>query len=152
MADLVWSDPDPEILDFKLSPRGAGYLFGADVMNKFCHDNGLAQLVRAHQLCNEGYVSYWGGKCLTVWLAPNYCYRCGNKASVLEVTDTSSDGRANEQGVFTGQYFNVFEASPENDEDTVVGKGVNGMQDDGQAPGMFAGFYGRPSQKVEYFL
>lgn len=152
MADLVWSDPDPEILDFKLSPRGAGYLFGADVMNKFCHDNGLAQLVRAHQLCNEGYVSYWGGKCLTVWLAPNYCYRCGNKASVLEVTDTSSDGQANEQGVFAGQYFNVFEASPENDEDTVVGKGVNGMQDDGQAPGMFAGFYGRPSQKVEYFL
>ncbi|EDK39669.2 hypothetical protein PGUG_03767 [Meyerozyma guilliermondii ATCC 6260] len=152
MADLVWSDPDPEILDFKLSPRGAGYLFGADVMNKFCHDNGLSQLVRAHQLCNEGYVSYWGGKCLTVWSAPNYCYRCGNKASVLEVTDTSSDGKVNEQGVFAGQYFNVFEASPENDEDTVVGKGVNGMQDDGQAPGMFAGFYGRPSQIVEYFL
>ena len=137
MADLVWSDPDPEIMDFKLLPRGAGYLFGADIINKFCHDNDLVQLVRAHQLCNEGYVSYWKGKCLTVWLAPNYCYRCGNKASVLEVQDSSfsSGAGCNEQGVFPGQHFNVFEASPENDQDTVNGKGVNGYNALGEGSG-----------------
>ena len=59
MADLVWSDPDVAILDFKLSPRGAGYLFGNDVIDKFCQDNNLVQMIRAHQLCNEGYTSYW---------------------------------------------------------------------------------------------
>ena len=61
MADLVWSDPDVAILDFKLSPRGAGYLFGNDVIDKFCQDNNLVQMIRAHQLCNEGYTSYWKG-------------------------------------------------------------------------------------------
>ncbi|EGW35670.1 uncharacterized protein SPAPADRAFT_58878 [Spathaspora passalidarum NRRL Y-27907] len=183
MADLVWSDPDTEILDFKLSPRGAGYLFGLDVINKFCHDNDLMQMVRAHQLCNEGYTSYWKGKCLTVWSAPNYCYRCGNRASVLEILYYSGESKsmgepnANEndvkyddyknrfedsivhkvQGVLPGQFFNIFEASPENDEDTSKGKGVNGINSDEELVGngdFFCSYFKeRPrKQHVEYFL
>jgi len=31
MCDLLWSDPD-EIEGWGLSPRGAGYLFGGDVV------------------------------------------------------------------------------------------------------------------------
>lgn len=164
MADLVWSDPDPEILDFKLSPRGAGYLFGFAVMSKFSHDNNLSQLIRAHQLCNEGYVSYWKGKCLTVWSAPNYCYRCGNKASVLEIAHSSFDSKdiesgtgkptANEQGVYSGQYFNVFEASPENDEDTVNGKSMNGNNIAFNNEDIYGELIeGSPKNKhIEYFL
>lgn len=168
MADLVWSDPDSEIMDFKLSPRGAGYLFGFDVIEKFCNDNDLVQLVRAHQLCNEGYVSYWKGKCLTVWSAPNYCYRCGNKASVLEVLHSnylSKNNNSNNEedpykkslgvinGVLPGQFFNVFDASPENDEDTISGKGINGDWINGN--NSFGDFYkgrSRTQQHVEYFL
>lgn len=154
MADLVWSDPDPEILDFKLSPRGAGYLFGHDVMKKFCHDNNLVQLIRAHQLCNEGYVSYWNGMCLTIWSAPNYCYRCGNKASVLEISHSSYETKAKiGQGVLSGQYCNVFEASPENTQDTNEGKSVNGISVGNK--NLFSSYFeNRPSQarQVEYFL
>lgn len=159
MADLVWSDPDPEIPDFKLSPRGAGYLFGYEIMNKFCHDNDLVQMVRAHQLCNEGYVSYWEGKCLTVWSAPNYCYRCGNKASVLEIhhsnfanTNSSlSFPKDKDHQMLPGQFFNVFEASPENDEDTENGKGVNGITS--STDEIFKSFYlEKKSKTIEYFL
>ncbi|RLV91414.1 Serine/threonine-protein phosphatase PP2A-like PPG1 [Spathaspora sp. JA1] len=186
MADLVWSDPDTEILDFKLSPRGAGYLFGFDVINKFCHDNNLSQLIRAHQLCNEGYTSYWQGKCLTVWSAPNYCYRCGNRASVLEILyysecknmDQSEARNIHQieenvkysdyknrfenkvhkvQGVLPGQFFNIFEASPENDEDTSMGKGVNGINGDEEIVGngdFFGSYFKGKSakQQVDYFL
>lgn len=155
MADLVWSDPDPEILDFKLSPRGAGYLFGYDVMRKFCHDNNLDQLVRAHQLCNEGYVSYWQGMCLTIWSAPNYCYRCGNRASVLEIAHSRYSTKSkNSQGVFPGQYCNVFEASPENNQDTSEGKGVNGINSNGPVKDVFSAYFeGRPqTRQIEYFL
>lgn len=140
MADLVWSDPDPEITDFKLSPRGAGYLFGSDVMAKFCHDNNLIQLIRAHQLCNEGYVSYWKGKCLTVWSAPNYCYRCGNKASVLEIFESS----VSKQDKIEGQRFNVFDASPQNDIDTING---NSIINDHESETHFF-----KTKQIEYFL
>lgn len=147
MADVVWSDPDIEIMDFKLLPRGAGYLFGLDVVNKFFRENDLLQMVRAHQLCNEGYTSYWDDKCLTVWSAPNYCYRCGNKALILEILHS---GFSDKEGRSSGQYFNIFEASPENDMDTVLGRGVNGNE---AAEDFFGGFFNeRPRKNIEYFL
>ena len=34
-ADLMWSDPDPEKCGFVVSPRGAGYVFGKDVVDQF---------------------------------------------------------------------------------------------------------------------
>merc|ERR1712216_974587 len=40
-----------------------------------------------HQLCAAGYQILFGGMCVTVWSAPNYCCRCGNTASILDVDD-----------------------------------------------------------------
>lgn len=103
MADLVWSDPDPERDEFSLSPRGAGYTFGAQVVKKFLDVNKMNHILRAHQLCQEGYQVLYDDRLSTVWSAPNYCYRCGNMASVLEVSDQGE------------RFFNVFDAAPEND-------------------------------------
>lgn len=109
MADLLWSDPDDdrdEVIDFfsqfKVSPRGAGYTFGKAVVEKFLLLNRMSKIYRAHQLCNEGYQVYFQGLVTTIWSAPNYCYRCGNKASILEVYNSQN------------YYFNVFEEAPEN--------------------------------------
>jgi len=44
----MWSDPDTDNTGFTLSPRGAGYLFGEDVLNKFLHLNKMEKIVRAH--------------------------------------------------------------------------------------------------------
>ena len=87
------------------SNRGAGYTFGSGVVYKFLETNGMSHILRAHQLCMEGYASLFDGHLSTVWSAPNYCYRCGNSASILEV----SPGEV--------MYFNVFQAAPENDRD-----------------------------------
>jgi serine/threonine-protein phosphatase PPG1 len=67
--------------------------------------NGLMHILRAHQLCMEGYASLFDRHLSTVWSAPNYCYRCGNQASILEV------------GPGQSMYFNVFSDAPENERD-----------------------------------
>lgn len=65
----------------------------------------MTHILRAHQLCMEGYSVLYDDLLSTVWSAPNYCYRCGNSASILEV---GPGGQKN---------FNVFEAAPENERD-----------------------------------
>jgi len=42
---------------------------------------------------------------VTVWSAPNYCYRCGNLASIMTVHDDGS------------REFTVYAAAPENERD-----------------------------------
>jgi len=82
-CDLVWSDPE-EVETWAVSPRGAGWLFGDKVASEFNHVNNLQLIARAHQLVNEGYKYHFTTQdVVTVWSAPNYCYRCGNVASIM---------------------------------------------------------------------
>ena len=102
IADIMWSDPDPDKQGFVVSPRGAGYVFGYDVARKFLWMNNLDHIVRAHQLCMSGYQLLFKDECVsTVWSAPNYCYRFANSACVLEVNDDLK------------RFYNVFDQNPE---------------------------------------
>ena len=104
MCDLMWSDPE-DIDGWGLSPRGAGYLFGGDVVAQFNSTNSIELIARAHQaslpihrqppglsrplrprvltlsvcacaqLVMEGYKHMFNDTLVTVWSAPNYCYR-----------------------------------------------------------------------------
>lgn len=98
MADLVWSDPDQDKEEFAISPRceppsiparrvlfeltasftiaisshrGAGYTFGSQVVRKFLSINGFDHMLRAHQLCMDGYSELFDKQLSTVWSAPN---------------------------------------------------------------------------------
>jgi len=99
MCDLLWSDPD-DIEGWGISPRGAGFLFGGDVASQFLQANGLDLIARAHQLFMEGYKWHFNEKVVTVWSAPNYCYRCGNVAAVMRVDEDLDHS------------FTLFQAAP----------------------------------------
>lgn len=89
-----------DINGWGLSPRGAGFLFGADITKAFAHHNAIDLIARAHQLAMEGYKLMFDNLIVTVWSAPNYCYRCGNVASILELDE------------YLGQEYKVFSHAP----------------------------------------
>lgn len=98
-CDLVWSDPEERLTStpWQVSPRGAGYLFGARVTDEFAHVNNLELIARAHQLVMEGKQYHFPNKNLvTVWSAPNYCYRCGNVAAILTIGNDGKEMKENE--------------------------------------------------------
>ncbi|RMZ84747.1 hypothetical protein DV737_g1077, partial [Chaetothyriales sp. CBS 132003] len=86
MCDLLWSDPDDRC-GWGISPRGAGYTFGQDISEAFNHNNGLTLVARAHQLVMEGYNWSQDRNVVTIFSAPNYCYRCGNQAAIMEIDE-----------------------------------------------------------------
>ena len=88
MCDLLWSDPEEDFTGWGLSQRGAGYVFGGDVVHQFNHKNSIKLICRSHQLVMEGYKEIFESQLTTVWSAPNYCYRCGNMASILTYEET----------------------------------------------------------------
>jgi serine/threonine-protein phosphatase 2A catalytic subunit len=87
MCDLLWSDPDETKTGFGISPRGCGWIWGPDATDNFIRINKLKMVCRAHQLVIPGYQYCHDDKCITVFSAPNYCYRCGNEASIMEIDE-----------------------------------------------------------------
>lgn len=89
MCDLLWSDPDDRE-GWGVSPRGAGYTFGKNISEEFNRKNGLKLIARAHQLVMDGFNWSHEQNVVTVFSAPNYCYRCGNQAAIMELDDNIS--------------------------------------------------------------
>mmetsp|Transcript_24567 Transcript_24567/g.28625 ORF Transcript_24567/g.28625 Transcript_24567/m.28625 type:complete len:310 (-) Transcript_24567:55-984(-) len=87
MCDLLWSDPEDTKSGWSISPRGAGYLYGPDISQGFNHKNKIKMIARAHQLVMDGFQKTHEGRVVTIFSAPNYCYRCGNQAAMLEIDD-----------------------------------------------------------------
>lgn len=62
--------------------------FLQDISEIFNHTNGLTLVSRAHQLVMEGYNWCHERHVVTIFSAPNYCYRCGNQAALMELDDS----------------------------------------------------------------
>jgi len=81
--DLLDSAPDESSESWSLRGRH-GWFFGSQIVNEFAFINKIDLICRAHQLVSEGYkIMFEERNCITIFTAPNYCYRCGNMAAIM---------------------------------------------------------------------
>jgi len=61
------------------------------VVRKFCKDNDLDLVVRAHQCVKEGFEYFADGHLITVFSATNYCGRDQNCGALLEMVEVNDN-------------------------------------------------------------
>ena len=87
LCDLLWSDPDKEVLDFDENDRGVSVVFGEKIVQEFNRKNDLDLIIRAHQVVDDGYEFFAQRQLITIFSAPNYCGEFDNSAGIMIIND-----------------------------------------------------------------
>jgi serine/threonine-protein phosphatase PP1 catalytic subunit len=87
LADLLWSDPSTEVDDWGPSERGDTVFWNLGPVKRFLEANGLAVLIRAHQMVDTGFeYPFEPDRCVvTVFSAPCYAGEYRNRGAYLDV-------------------------------------------------------------------
>jgi len=82
LAQLLWNDPREGLRGHLPSPRGCGYLFGADVTEGILRTVGANALIRGHEPC-EGVRPFHNGLGITVFSCKEIYHN--SEAAFLEI-------------------------------------------------------------------
>uniref|UniRef100_A0A0K0EYT0 Serine/threonine-protein phosphatase n=1 Tax=Strongyloides venezuelensis TaxID=75913 RepID=A0A0K0EYT0_STRVS len=85
VCDLLWSDPDSNVVGFSGNARGISYLFGVNIVIKALEDLNIELVCRAHQVVQDGYEFFANKRLVTIFSAPHYCGQFSNNAAYMEV-------------------------------------------------------------------
>lgn len=88
MCDLLWADPDKDIVGWGENDRGVSFTFGEDVVAQFLRRHDLDLICRAHQVVEDGYEFFARRQLVTIFSAPNYCGEFDNAGAMMSVDDT----------------------------------------------------------------
>lgn len=88
LCDLLWADPDKDIVGWGENDRGVSFTFGEDVVAQFLRRHDLDLVCRAHQVVEDGYEFFAKRQLVTIFSAPNYCGEFDNAGAMMSVDDT----------------------------------------------------------------
>ena len=88
LCDLLWADPDKDIVGWGENDRGVSFTFGEDVVAQFLRRHDLDLICRAHQVVEDGYEFFARRQLVTIFSAPNYCGEFDNAGAMMSVDDT----------------------------------------------------------------
>jgi len=88
LCDLLWSDPDKDIVGWGENDRGVSFTFGPDVVAQFLKRHDLDLICRAHQVVEDGYEFFAKRQLVTLFSAPNYCGEFDNAGAMMSVDET----------------------------------------------------------------
>eukprot|EP00967_Tisochrysis_lutea_P144676 scaffold270559_cov29-Tisochrysis_lutea.AAC.2 len=89
LADVLWSDPTDRDEQEGIQPNARGrnvVKFGPDRVRKFCADNGLQLILRAHQCVQDGFEYFAEGRLVTLFSAPDYGAQHENDGAMLIIS------------------------------------------------------------------
>ncbi|KAL4157635.1 hypothetical protein PRNP1_006652 [Phytophthora ramorum] len=86
IRDLLWSDPKAS-KGYEENKRGAGTIYGPDIVQKFMTKNKLALVVRSHECVPRGFDWPYKekGMLVTLFSASNYCGKANNLGCFMRV-------------------------------------------------------------------
>ena len=87
LCDLLWADPDADVMGWGYNSRGVSYTFGHDVIQDFLGRHDLDLICRAHQVVEDGYKFQANRQLCTIFSAPNYCGEFDNAGAILSVRE-----------------------------------------------------------------
>ena len=88
LCDLLWSDPDQDIVGWGQNDRGVSYTFGPDVVSNFLQKHDFDLICRAHQVVEDGYEFFAKRQLVTLFSAPNYCGEFDNAGAMMSIDET----------------------------------------------------------------
>jgi serine/threonine-protein phosphatase PP1 catalytic subunit len=88
ICDLLWADPDKDIVGWDRNDRGISHVFGSNVVGSFLQKYDMDLIVRAHQVVEDGYEFFAKRQLITIFSAPNYCGEFDNAAAMMSIDDT----------------------------------------------------------------
>jgi serine/threonine-protein phosphatase PP1 catalytic subunit len=86
LCDLLWADPDQNVMGWGYNARGVSYTFGHDIISDFLSRHDLDLICRAHQVVEDGYEFQANRQLVTIFSAPNYCGEFDNAGAILQVS------------------------------------------------------------------
>ena len=87
LCDLLWSDPDKDVLEFDENDRGVSVEKKKKIVQEFNRKNDLDLIIRAHQVVDDGYEFFAQRQLITIFSAPNYCGEFDNSAGIMIIDD-----------------------------------------------------------------
>ncbi|GLD93968.1 hypothetical protein PINS_up002573 [Pythium insidiosum] len=87
LSDLLWADPDKDIMGWGENDRGISFTFGADIVRQFLKRHDLDLICRAHQVVEDGYEFFAKRQLVTLFSAPNYCGEFDNAGAMMSVDE-----------------------------------------------------------------
>ena len=88
LCDLLWSDPDKDMVGWGENDRGVSFTFGEDIVAQFLRKMDLDLVCRAHQVVEDGYEFFARRQLVTIFSAPNYCGEFDNAGGMMAVDET----------------------------------------------------------------
>ena len=87
LCDLLYSDPDKDVVEYDENDRGVSVIFGERVVQDFNKRNNLDLIIRGNQVVDDGFEFFACRQLITIFSAPNFIGEYDNSAGILIINE-----------------------------------------------------------------